>query len=127
VMRRLAWFVAVGCTAAAVHFGVVVGLVSQAGWPPLQANFFGWLAAVGVSYFGHHRLTFSQARAPAWRAARRFILLSAAGFAINEGSYALLLHGTGIGYRAALALVLVGVALFTYWASRRWAFASSTA
>ena len=125
-MRRLAWFVAVGCTAAAVHFGVVVGLVAQAGWPPLQANVFGWLAAVGVSYFGHHRLTFAQARAPAWRAARRFILLSAAGFAINEASYALLLHGTGIGYRMALALVLAGVALFTYWASRRWAFASST-
>lgn len=123
--RRLAWFIAVGSAAAALHFGVVVWLVSQHGWPPLRANVGGWLAAVGLSYLGHHRLSFASQRAPAWRAARRFVLLSAAGFAINQASYALLLHGAGISYRLALISVLAGVALLTYWASRRWAFATA--
>lgn len=121
--RRVAWFIAVGGTAATVHFGVVLGLVSIFGVPPLLANPGGWVCAVGVSFLGHHLLTFSAQRAPASRAARRFVALSAAGLAINEAAYALLLHGTGIGYQMALALVLAGVAVLTYWMAKRWAFA----
>lgn len=122
--RRLAWFIAVGCSAATLHFCVVLWLVSRHGVAPLLANVAGWACAVGASFFGHRLLTFAEQRAPAWRSARRFVALSASGFAINEASYALLLHGTGIGYRLALALVLAGVAVLTYWASKRWAFAA---
>jgi putative flippase GtrA len=124
--RRLAWFIAVGCTAAAVHFGVVVALVQWHGLAPLLANVAGWGAALGVSFTGHLRLSFADQQAPAGRAAQRFVAVSAAGFGINEAVYALLLGYSGVGYRLALAATLVIVAVGTYVLSRHWAFRGSS-
>ncbi len=123
--RSLAWFVATGCTAAAVHFAVVVGLVERAGWAPLVANGAAWLTAFVVSFTGHLRFSFADQAAPPLRAARRFFATSALGFVLNEAAYAALLHGAGLGYRIALAAVLAGVALLTWLLSRHWAFRGS--
>ena len=120
--RRVAAFVLVGCVAAAVHWSVVVALVEGFAWPPLLANIGGWLVAFGASFGGHALLTFADQRAPAWRAARRFFVVSAAGFVLNQGAYASLLRHGGLSYRVALAAVLLGVAVVTYAASRHWAF-----
>lgn len=124
-LRRLAWFIATGCAAAALHFGVVVLLVEHAGWAPLLANVAGWALAFGVSCTGHLRYSFADQAAPPGRAARRFLAVSALGFALNQGAYALLLHGGGLGYRVALAAVLAGVAVLTWLLSRHWAFLGS--
>ena len=123
--RRIAWFIAVGSSAAAVHFAVVVALVRHAGLHPLQANIAGWLVALGVSYVGHLRLSFADQRAPAGRAALRFLAVSATGFGCNEAVYALLLGWGGLGYALALAVTLVAIAVGTYLLSRHWAFRSS--
>jgi putative flippase GtrA len=125
--QRLAQFVAVGTTAAAVHFLVVWGAVERLHLAPLVANVLGWGIAFGVSFAGHHLLTFADQRAPLARSARRFLLLSAVGFGVNESAYALLLGVGGLGYRSALAAVLVGVAGFTYWLGRHWAFLGNPA
>jgi len=117
--------VLVGLLAALVHWSVVVALVSRAGWPPLRANVAGWLVALAVSYTGHFNLSFRGSGAGVVRSAPRFALLSAAGFALNESVYALALHGGGWRYDAVLGVVLAGVAVVTYWASRRWAFVRS--
>jgi putative flippase GtrA len=119
---RVAWFIVVGCAAAGVHFGVVVLLVTHAGWPPLVANVGGWLVAFGVSFAGHHRFSFHRHTATLRSAAGRFFAISAAGFALNEAAYAALLHWGGLGYELGLALVLLAVAVATYGASRHWAF-----
>lgn len=124
---RIHWFVAVGCAAALVHWAVVVALVSRAGWQPLAANVAAWLIAFSVSYLGHRRLTFADQAAPVGRSLRRFFLVSAGGFLVNEASYALLLHWSALRYDAVLAIVLVGVAGFTYWLGRHWAFLRSEA
>lgn len=120
--RRLGGFIVTGCTAAAVHFGMVLLLVEHLGLAPLLANVGGWLVAFGVSFVGHRHLSFADQAAPLARSARRFFTVSAAGFAVNEAAYALLLHGSGLGYRTALAAVLAGVAVLTYLFSRHWAF-----
>jgi putative flippase GtrA len=124
---RLAWFVVVGCTAAMVHWGVVVLLVEHAGWRPLLANVIGWLVAFTVSFSGHHRWTFRDHGAPVRRSALRFFLVSAAGFSINEFSYAILLQWSGMRYDLVLAVVLVAVAVLTYLLSRHWAFSRNAA
>ncbi|MDQ2780658.1 MAG: GtrA family protein [Pseudomonadota bacterium] len=124
---RIDWFIAVGCTAALVHWAVVVGLVSGAGWRPLAANVAGWLVAFGVSYSGHRRWTFRDQDAPLQRSLLRFFLVSATGFLVNEGVYALLLDWSVLRYDAVLAIVLVVVAGFTYWLGRHWAFLRSEA
>lgn len=123
-MRRLARFVAVGCLAAAVHWGVVVVLVERRHLDPGWANPVGWLVAYGVSLAGHRHLTFSDRDVPWWRAARRHFVVSAAGFAINEAAFVLMLGLGPWGYQAALAAVLVAVAGGTYMVGRRWAFAA---
>jgi len=90
--------------------------------PPLGANVAGWLVAFFVSFVGHFRLTFRHL-GPHWPvAARRFFLVSACGFAINEASYALLLHTTHVRYDVLLATILLGLAILTFLASRMWAF-----
>lgn len=122
---RLAWFIAVGCAAAATHLGVVILLVTRHGQLPLVANVAGWLVAFMVSFSGHWQLTFRAQRAPVWRAARRFFGIALAGFLINEAAYAALLRWSGLRYDVVLALVLVGVAFITYLLSSRWAFLGS--
>jgi putative flippase GtrA len=121
-VRRIGWFIAVGCAAAAVHLGTVVALVRWGGWSPAFANVLGWLTAFVCSFFGHHFATFSDAQAPMGRAARRFFAVSALGFAANQTAYVLLLRLSGMRYDVALALVLVGIAVMTYLLGRRWAF-----
>jgi putative flippase GtrA len=120
--RRIGWFVAVGIAAAAVHFAVVVLLVEFGSLRPLVANPLGWLVAFGVSFSGHYRLTFADSGARIGRSGRRFLVISAAGFAVNELAYAALLAHGALGYRLGLGAVLVAVAALTYWASRNWAF-----
>lgn len=123
--RRVMWFIVTGGAAAAVHLASVVLLVERAGWAPLLANVAGWLIAFAVSFGGHRHLSFADQAAPPARALRRFFAVSALGFAINEAAYAWLLHGGALGYRVALAAVLVGVALLTWLLSRHWAFLGS--
>jgi putative flippase GtrA len=126
--RRIAWFIAVGCTAAAVHLGTVMLLVSQLGWAPLVANVAGWMVAFCVSFAGHWHLTFPQSGAPLTRAAMRFMLVSFCGFAINEALYAVMLHFTGTAwYAVVLFFVLIAVAVMTYLLSSRWAFHGTAA
>jgi putative flippase GtrA len=124
---RIAWFVLVGTAAAAVHWGVVVVLVGHGGWRPLVANVAGWLVAFIVSFSGHHRLTFRNHGSPVRSSAVRFFLVSAGGFTINEATYALLMHWSGLRYDILLAGVLVAVAGLTYLLSRHWVFLRSPA
>lgn len=112
-----------GCAAAVVHLAVVVTLVSQAGMTPLASNVCGWLLALGLSFAGHHGLSFRRHGSPMRRAAARFFIISAAGFLLNEAAYAVLLRWSALRYDLGLALVLVAVAGATYWLSRHWAFA----
>ena len=127
IRRAPVWFVVVGCSAAGVHWGVVVLLVRHFAWLPLTANLMGWMVALGVSFMGHHRLTFKGHGVAPGVSSFRFLVISATGFAVNEASYAWLLHLSG-GQRYAwlLAGVLMLTALFTYRASRHWAFLRST-
>ncbi len=118
----MAWFIVVGCAAAAVHWSVATASVALAGLAPLQANVLGWLVAFVVSFSGHHFLSFRGHGNALERAALRFFAISAGGFAVNEALYALLLHWTRARYDLLLALVLVAVAGATYLLSRHWAF-----
>jgi putative flippase GtrA len=120
--HRPVLFILVGSMAALTHFLTVILIVEKLAIVPLKANVIGWLCAFGVSYGGHYSLTFSDHSAPPLRSAMRFFVLSAAGFAINESAYALLLHLTLLPYQVLLAFILIAVAAFTYLLSQRWAF-----
>ncbi|QVQ24818.1 GtrA family protein [Achromobacter deleyi] len=122
LLQQISLFVAVGCAASVTHWAVAVGCVEAFGTAPLAANLVGWLAAFVVSFSGHYRLTFRHSPIPWTIAIRRFFLISATGFAINESAYAGLLHATDIPYDTLLALILIALAFATFIASRLWAF-----
>ena len=92
---------------------------------PLVANLVGWLVAFAVSFIGHYRLTFRHSRIPWTIAIRRFFLVSAAGFLVNESAYAWLLHATAVRYDVLLALILIGLAVLTFVVSRLWRSATN--
>lgn len=115
-------FIAVGCLAAATHWVVAVACVEALRLAPLLANVAGWLAAFGVSFAGHLLFTFRHPLHAWQRAAAKFFLVSAGGFAINEMAYAWLLHVSSVRYDVLLAAVLAGIAGGTFIASRLWAF-----
>lgn len=120
--RQIVWFVVVGSAAAATHWLAVVALVSTLNLDPLVANLAGWLVAFGVSFTGHFQLTFKFQRASMAVAARRFFVVSAAGFGANQVAYAWLLHATTLRYDYLLALILIGIAGMTFILGRVWAF-----
>jgi putative flippase GtrA len=122
---HIAWFIAVGCAAAFVHWAVVVALVSRAGWRLLVANVLGWLVAFGVSFARHQRLTFRGHGASVRSSGMRLFLVSAGGFAVNEAAYAGLLGWSRLRYDVALAAVLIVVAAIIYVLSRYWVFVRS--
>jgi len=122
VRGRPVAFTVVGAMAAAVHWAVAVLVVELAGITPPLANVVGWLVALSVSFVGHWRWTFGDRRVPAGRSARRFFVVSACAFACNAAAYALLLRFSLLRYDIGLAVVLLLVAIFTYLASRQWAF-----
>lgn len=126
IIRQLFWFVAVGCTAAATHWLVVVAVVDHVGLAPLLANLVGWLVAFGVSFWGHYQLTFKHQRAPLAQASVRFFAVSALGFSVNELAYAFLLRVTTLRYDLLLALILIGIAIMTFILGRFWAFRHKT-
>jgi len=122
MINQLGWFAIVGCAASLTHWLVVVAIVGLAALAPLAANIVGWLVAFCVSFCGHYRYTFRHHKAPVLRAARRFFLVSALGFGVNEISYAYLLHATTVRYDVLLAAILVAIAGMTFVLSRLWAF-----
>lgn len=122
LVRQMCWFIAVGCAAAATHWLVVVAIVSATQAAPLWANTGGWLVAFFVSFIGHYTLTFRHQHAPLGQAIRRFFLVSALGFAVNEAAYAVLLQTSTLPYDVLLAIVLIGVAGMTFLLGRLWAF-----
>ena len=116
-------FIAVGTTAAAVHWGVVWLAVETLGMVPLAANVLGWMIAFGVSFGGHRHWTFAATSGLGTaQSFWRFGLVSLGGFVLNELSYAAVLSVGGLRYDLALGLVLVGLALGTFAVSRAWAF-----
>lgn len=122
LFKQIGWFVATGCAAALTHWLTAVLCVRELGLAPLLANLAGWLVAFCVSFLGHYHFTFRRQRGPWIPAARRFFLVSALGFGINELAYAYLLHATAIRYDALLAMILVGLAVLTFILGRFWAF-----
>lgn len=122
----LVYFILVGSCAAAVHLLVVYALVSLSGMPALWANPLGFLTAFAVSFFGHARWTFPIDPAQHGRAVRRFFVLAATGFALNQAAFYWGLGWVGSqAYLPLLVAVMVLVAGATFVLGKLWAFADT--
>ena len=123
-LAQLVSFCAIGALAAAAHFLGTLLCVERLHLLPLVGNAGGYLMGLATSYAGQSRLTFRRSRRDRepWV---KFVVTSLSGFALNTVLFATLLRFTSIDYRAALAMVLVLVAVFTFFVMDRWVFAAS--
>lgn len=122
IFTQLGWFIVVGCSAAAIHWSIAVLCIALFDAWPFLANFLGWLIAMFISFLGHYFLTFQHQMKSLKLAAKRFLIISASGFAINEFVFVSLLEITNIPYYWLLAITLVTIALLTFFFSRYWTF-----
>jgi len=116
------WFIAVGCAAALTHF-IVFTLARYVVWPE-AANVAGFVVAFWVSFWGHRRLSFSDADLTLGQSLRRFAVTALAGFASNALFFSVCYRGLNWppsgAWLAATALATVQTFLLSrFWAFRR--------
>ena len=121
-MLQLGTFCAIGAAAAGAHFLGALFCVERLQMTPLIANAGGYLLGLATSYAGQSRLTFRHRRSDR-EPYLKVLLTSLSGFSLNTVLFALLLRLTSMDYRAALALVLGIVAVFSFLVMDRWVFA----
>lgn len=122
IKKELRRFIFIGSLAAATNFFLVWALVQLGHLTPLLANFFSFLIAFQVSYFGHQKITFSHTSSPHYRALPLFFITACTGLAINEIIYAFLLHILKINYLIAIIITMLLVSIYTFLLSKVFIF-----
>ena len=124
ISLRIGQFILVGGTAASIHLGVVVCLVELYSISPLQANLLGFFVSFCFSFLGQRFLTFRDSNKSLGASIPRYLIVASSAFALNETLFAITLHYLMIPYYLALGVVVLLVAVATYFASKYWAFAN---
>jgi putative flippase GtrA len=122
IPERIFRFCVIGGSAAAVHWLVVLSVVSMTGMEPLIANIIAFLCAFSVSYVGHKNWTFEAREQAHGPAAVKFFTVAVTGFCINESVFAIMLKGLHIHYLIGSAVAIATAAVSTYILSQCWAF-----
>ena len=118
-------FLAVGLSAACVHF-LSFWLLTRLGFVhPLVANAAAFGVAFGVSFIGHRRLSFADHDQRLLTSLRRFGVTALLGLTTSEGVLALVWHGLGWPDWLGVLLGQAVAAMQTFVLSRWWAFARS--
>ena len=134
------WFLAVGASAALVHFLVLVSIVKLTTITPVWANVCAFLVAFVVSFLGHFHLTFkssvnengnnqpSHANKNSDRplsALGKWFGSSALGFMANQGLFVLGLRSFGEQYYILIWLIVTAIiTVMTFALGKFWAFKS---
>ena len=116
------YFLLIGGLASLANFILVFTIVHLGLAKPLVANFFAFLIAFNVSYFGHRFLTFSTTTQSHRKAGTQFFINALIGLALNEIIYYILLHIVHIQYLIALFITMAIVSVYTFIVSKFFIF-----
>ena len=108
------YFLLIGGLASLANFILVFTIVHLGLAKPLVANFFAFMIAFSVSYFGHRFLTFSTTTQSHRKAGTQFFINALIGLALNEIIYYILLHIVHIQYLIALFITMAIVSVYTF-------------
>lgn len=120
-LYQIARFLTVGCTAAAVHFGVVVLLVQLFNYAPLIANVGGFVVSFQASYWGHRLWTFHASDVLHRDAYPRLVMVQVFNFSMNEYLFYFFMS-QHLPYQLALLIVLSILPAFTFIMNKYWVF-----
>jgi putative flippase GtrA len=124
--RQLSVFVRVGVLAAAIHYGVLIGLVEGIHLAVVPATLIGFTAGGVVSYLLHRRHTFASDR-PHQEAGWRFALVAGIGFGLTGLFMHLFVDRLGAPYLPAQLLTTGLVLVWTFLANKLWTFGAPAA
>ena len=119
--RQFLAFIVAGTASAVAHYGVLVGLVEGALWPPVPATLCGYLAGGVVSYVFNRRLTF-QSRRDHRAALWRFVIVAGVGFGLTGLAMAALTGAAALAYLPAQILTTGIVMVWSFVAHKLWTF-----
>ncbi len=119
--RTLLTFICVGSAATMAHVIVAITLEALLGAAPQTANLGGYIAAVGLSYLGHGKLTF-RVNANHAHHLPRFVTVSLIGLVIGSILVEVLSVRVGVPFWATMLCVAGPVAASTFTLSKFWAF-----
>lgn len=117
---QFAKFAAVGGLGTALHYLVLLVLVSLAQMPPGRAAFLGATAGACVVYLLNRRYTFDSRQAHG-RAVPRFVLLALVGASLN-GAIVGVLSGAGLHFLLAQVLATGAILVLNFIVSKLWIF-----
>ena len=112
-----------GGMATAVHYAVLLALVEWSGVAAAPAAVVGALCGAVAAYVINRSITFTASTATHQQALPPFMLIAAAGAALNGAMVWVGVHWLGWHYLAAQALASVLVLGVTYRLNRSWTFA----
>lgn len=122
--RQLVAFAAIGSLATITHAASAVSANIWLGLTPFISNLFGYCCAVLISYFGNARLTFKR-RVFDKTQFFRFFTISIAALGLSQLLVVILTGPLNLSFAIALIPVTTLVPMFSFAASKLWAFRAS--
>lgn len=119
--RQFVRFAAVGALATGVHYLLLIVLVEGGLAGPVAATAWGYLAGAVVGYAANRRYTFASSVRHVM-GLPRFLLVAAAGFALNTALMAWMTASPGIHYLVAQIVATALVLIWNFAANRHWTF-----
>ncbi|QJE01059.1 GtrA family protein [Massilia forsythiae] len=127
-LARFLLYVTVGAAGTALHYALLVALVSLHWLAPAPASVLGALAGATLNFVLNARFTFRRHGHDhlAWRSAVRFFATAALAALANGVLMALLLRHGAIDYRIAQVLVTALLLGLTFAVNAAWTFGPRT-
>jgi len=124
-LSKFARFALVGAIATAIQYAILIVLVRGDLTGPTLASCIGFVVSAGANYSLNYRFTFRSRNSHAG-AVVKFLLLAAAGLALNAGLMRLL---TALGWNYILAQLLATgvVLLWNFFGNSLWTFSERAA
>lgn len=121
LIRQFSAFFGMGLAAAAVHFGLLIGLVELLRVPAVPATLSGYLAGGIVSYLLNRTFTYDAQRDHV-QAGWRFAVVAAIGFGLTFLLMSLLHGRFGWHYLPAQIITTGIVLVWSFHAHKYWSF-----
>lgn len=124
-LRQFVLFAAVGGIATITHAAIAFAAHQYLNHPPLLANLIGYAFAFLISYYGNSKITFKK-RIMNGRQFSRFMAVSLVILAMNQATVFVLVTILTLSFTVALIPIVMLVPLFSFAASKLWAFSASS-
>ena len=121
VVAQVSRFGVVGLSAMFCHGVSLWFWADQVGLGAVFSNSLAFLAAFGISYFGHYHWTF-RSEASHVESMSKFFMVALAGFFLNMLIMYLVTAIYGLNHWWGFVLIVITIPLMTYLVSRCWVF-----